>query len=258
MEISVNYMRDEDDPKSSPVQIGWMIDTEQSSVVYPAPERFRLQDVRRTHAKSASRCPAMVGLESRYVVVYSPFDLSLEFQRDKDGKPVLRNLLGEKSGVRPSRLRDLIIVTNESEWRFPDRPTIQVKLPYIFMADEPCYISQLPPFFHYKDKDHWPGTLFAGRFPIDVWPRHLMWAFEWHNIKKPLTIKRGEPLFYAYFEFDSPERSFQITEIEKTPEVAEYLKAISGAVNYVNQSFSLFKDARRIRPEKLVNPRKRG
>ncbi len=257
MDFTLNYIRTEDDPKSQPVKLGWLIDADKSSVIYPPPERFRLQDVARTHSKSASRCPAMVGLESRYVVVRSPFDLSLEFGRDKDGRPSLRNLLGDKSGVRANKLRELVVVVGEREWRFPDRPTIQVKLPYIFMADEPCYITQVPPFFHYKDSDQWPGTLFAGRFPIDVWPRHLMFAFEWHNIEKPLTIRRGEPMFYAYFEFDNPERNFQLMEIEKTPELSEYLDAISGAVNYVNQSFSLFKDARRIRPETLVNPKKR-
>ncbi len=257
MDFTLNYVRSDGDPKSGPVRVGWLIDAEKSSVIYPAPERFRLQETERTHSKSASRCPALVGLESRYVVVRSPFDLNLEFVRDKDGRPSLRNLDGANSSVRSNKLRELVVVVNESEWRFADRPTIQVKLPYIFMTDEPCYITQVPPFFHYKDSHAWPGTLFAGRFPIDVWPRHLMFAFEWHNIEKPLVIKRGEPMFYAYFEFDNPERNFQLVEVEKTEEVVEYLTAISGAVNYVNQSFSLFKDARRIRPQTLVHQKKR-
>ncbi len=257
MEFSVNYTREDDDPKSGPVQVGWLIDAPKAAVIYPEPERFRVQDTRKTHAKSASRCPAMIGLESRYVVVRSPFDISIQFVRDKDGKGGLKNIASDSSAMRSNRLAEILTLVNEREWRFADRPTLQIKLPYIFMADEPCYITQIPPFFHYKDKNHWPGTLFAGRFPIDVWPRHLMWAFEWHNIDKPLIIQRGEPLFYAYFEFDNPERNFQLIEIEKTPEVAEYLSAISGAVNYVNQTFSLFKDARRIRPEKLVQPKKR-
>ena len=58
------------------------------------------------------------------------------------------------------------------------------------------------------------------------------------------------------FEADGPERPVQLVEAEKTPELAAYLEHISGAVNYVNQTFSLFKAAEAARPAKLVTPKK--
>ena len=61
-----------------------------------------------------------------------------------------------------------------------------------------------------------------------------MWAFEWHNTDKPIRLKRGQPLFYCQFERDNPERSFQVVEAERTPELENYLLQISAAVNYVN------------------------
>jgi hypothetical protein len=45
-----------------------------------------------------------------------------------------------------------------------------------------------------------------------------------------------------------------MVEAQRTPELNEYLDLISGAVNYVNQTFSLFKAAEERRPSKLVTP----
>jgi hypothetical protein len=39
--------------------------------------------------------------------------------------------------------------------------------------------------------------------------------------------------------------------------LSAYLEAIGGAVNYVNQSFSLFRAAEALRPKSLLVPKKR-
>jgi hypothetical protein len=102
-----------------------------------------------------------------------------------------------------------------------------------------------------------PGTIFGGRFPIDVWPRPLMWAFEWHEPEKPIRLQRGDPLFYAMFETSPPDRGVTVVETEMTQDLRDYMELISGAVNYVNQTFSLFEAAEERRPERLVHPVKR-
>ena len=256
MDIRITHALPEEGPRSGPVRVGWLLNEERGGVIYEAPSRVRSAEASRRHAKSASRCPAVVGLESRYFEVKCPFDLHLAFARDKDGKPGLRNLLGAKSPVRANKLATLLHVASESEWRYPDRPTIQINLPYVFAADEPVYLSQVAPFMHYR-AEPWPGTIFGGRFPIDVWPRPLMWAFEWHDTEKDLKLARGEPLFYCQFETIPQERPVQLVEAERTPELAAYMEHISGAVNFVNQSFSLFRTAEERRPRTLVVPRKR-
>ena len=257
MQINITHERNEDGPDSGPVKVGWFLSDTDAPVIYDAPTRVRGPEMNRKHAKSASRCPAVINLESRYFQVNCPFDLHLGFDRDDKGKPVLRNLLGDNTPVRRNKLNALLTVTSESEWRYPDRPTIQIMLPYILISDEPVYMAQVPPFFHYNPEP-WPGTLFGGRFPIDVWPRPLMWAFEWHDVKKPLRLKRGEPMFYCHFEVTPQDRPVQMVEAERTPELDAYVKHISGAVNYVNQTFSLFKAAQDRRPEKLLVPREKG
>ena len=256
MHIHVTHALPDDGPRSGLVRVGWLLREEQGSVIYDAPMRVRSAPPRRRHAKSASRCPAVIGLESRYFAVKCPFELHLSFVRDKHGKPGLRNVLGQNSPVRPNKLNSLLHLTAESEWRHPDRPTIQMSLPYVFVADEPVYLSQVAPFMHYRS-DPWPGTIFGGRFPIDVWPRPLMWAFEWHDTDKELKLSRGEPLFYCQFETVPQDRPVQLIEAALTPELDGYLKQISGVVNFVNQSFSLFGTAAERRPETLVVPKVR-
>ena len=84
-----------------------------------------------------------------------------------------------------------------------------------------------------------------------------MWAFEWHDTDKPLKINRGDPLFYVTFETTPQDRSIVCTEVELTQDLDDYMELISGAVNYVNQTFSLFEAAEQRRPATLLKPVKR-
>jgi hypothetical protein len=255
MQVNITYERPEGS-RSGPIMVGWLRDEDKGGVIYDPPERVSFRQVNRAHAKSAARCPAMINLESRYFMVKCPVDLHIGFVREKDGRPALVNRAGQASAVRSNKLRDLLTLVGEPEWRYPDRPTLQMKLPYVFIADEPVYITQLDAFAHYR-KQPLPGTIFGGRFPISVWPRTLMWAFEWHETEKDIVLKRGDPLFYCQFEGDGPDRPIQLVEAERTPELKAYLDHISGAVNFVNQTFSLFKAAEAARPERLLTPKGR-
>lgn len=257
MHFSITYERGDGDPKSGPVAVGWLLTDRKAGVIYDPPERLSTGATNRRHGKSAGRCPGILSMESRYFVVKCPFDVHLGFGRDKGGKAVLINRAGAASSIRASKLSEKFSLTNEAEWRFPDRPTIQMSLPYLFVADEPVFITQVAAFAHYR-RDPLPGTIFGGRFPINIWPRPLMWAFEWHEPEKDIVLRRGEPLFYCHFECDYPERPVQMFEAELTDELQGYLDHISGAVNYVNQTFSLFKAAERVRPARLLTRRERN
>lgn len=243
------------EPKG-PITVGWLKDIATGGLLYGPPERVQVRPPNKDHAKSASRCPAVIQMESRYFQVPCPVDLQVGFERDAQGKPHLVNRLGARSPVRSNKLGEMLVLVNEAEWRFPDRPTIQMKLPYVFLSDEHVHITQLDAFGHYR-RHPLPGTIFGGRFPIHAWPRTLMWAMEWHDTSKDLILKRGEPLFYLQFEGYDPNRPVALVEAERTPELDAYMREISGVVNYVNQTFSLFKAAEEIRPKTLVTPKAR-
>ncbi len=256
MQVTLTYDRPDEGPGSGPVTVGWFRSSDKGAVLYDPPTRLQSRDQSRTHAKSASRCPAVIQMESRYFSVPCPFDLHVGFARDAKGKAAFVNRAGNASPIRTAKLNDVLVMVSEAEWRYPDRPTVQMVLPYTFIADEPVWLTQLGAFAHYR-KDPLPGTLFGGRFPISLWPRPLMWAFEWHEPEKDIILRRGEPLFYCQFEGSSPERPVQLVEVERTAELMAYVEAIGGAVNYVNQTFSLFKSAEALRPKTLVVPKKR-
>lgn len=257
MQINLSFDRPEDGPGSGPIQVGWFLTSDKGAVMYDPPERVTFRQTNRAHSKSASRCPGVIQLESRYFMVKCPFDIHIGFGRNEKGKAHLINRAGSASPIRGNKLGEVLTLVNEAEWRFPDRPTIQLVLPYCFIADETVYVTQLSAFMHYR-KEPLPGTIFGGRFPLNIWPRPLMWAFEWHEPEKDIILKRGEPLFYCQFEGMDPSRPVQVIEAERTPELQKYMEQIGGVVNYVNQTFGLFKAAEALRPARLLMPKDRG
>ena len=134
-----------DDGGRRPVSVGWLLNDNKGGVLFDDPERLRSAGLNREHAKSASRCPAVINLESRYFLIKCPFDIHLRFERDKDGQPRLKNMAGQKSPVRSNKLSEAVRLVKEAEWRYPDRPTLQIQTPYLFIADEPVFINQVPP-----------------------------------------------------------------------------------------------------------------
>lgn len=237
--------------KGRVVDVGWLLDGDKARFIWADPKRVQRGDPPPRHAKSASYCPSVLEHEAKLFEIPCPIDANLGFRRTSEGKPALVNLDGDKSAVRAKHLNSLLAMVSEQEWRHPEKPIIQIITPYIFLSDEPVYMTQLPPIAHYR-KDPWPGILLCGRLPIHIWLRPLMWAFEWHDLSKPLTLKRGEPWFYARFETHDPTRPVRVFEAERTPAVDEQIKGASAVSNYISNTYSLFKIAQERRPDKLL------
>jgi hypothetical protein len=239
------------------LEVGWLLDREGAGFVWAAPRRLVRERPERRHAKSLTQCPAVVDHEARLFEIPCPVDVQLGFRFDENERPALVNLAGDQSPIRSRHLNQMIAIVGRKEWANPNRPVIQFLTPYVFLADEPCWLTQLPPFNHYRP-DPWPGLFVGGRLPIDVWPRPLMWAFEWWETAKPLVLRRGEPWWYARFEAADPARPVRLVEATMTPELREYMQGLSGVTNYVNQTFQLFATARERRPTKLLVPKVRS
>ena len=257
MHFDIVFDRPEEGPKSGPITVGWYLSSDKGAVLYDPPERIMFRQTNKTHSKSASRCPAVIQLESRYFMIKCPFDLNIGFMRDDKGKPMLVNRAGTASSIRANKLNEVLTLVSEAEWRYPDRPTIQLHLPYCFIADETVYLTQLGTFAHYR-RDPLPGTIFGGRFPLNVWPRPIMWAFEWHEPAKDIVMRRRAPMFSCQSEGEGSHQPVQVVEAERTPELVAYMEKVSGVVNYVGQTFSLFKAAEEMRPKKLLKVKERG
>jgi hypothetical protein len=238
-------------------EVGWIIDAEKAGFIWAEPTRVRTEESDQTHAKSLRVCPAMLDHEARLFEVACPIDLRVKLAKDDKGQLTLVNTAGDQSTIRSKHLGQMLVLVPQKEWRKKDRPVIQIITPYLFLADEPIYMTQLPAFNHYQPNPL-PGVLVGGRFPIDVWPRHLMWAMEWHDTSRELILKRGEPWFYVRFEAQDPSRPIKLVEAEMTPVLTEYLKGVSSVTNYVNRTFALFKTARERRPKTILTRKMRG
>jgi hypothetical protein len=242
----------------SRVDVGWVLETDHAGFMWEAPTRVRANNaVGPRHAKSAAGCPAVLDQEARYFVVRCPVDLRLTIVIDgTSGEAAVASAAGDLSSIRTKAIGELVKRVSAKEWRHPSRPIIQFVTPYVFIADEPVWISQLLPFA-FRTAQTWPGLMIGGRFPIDVWPRPLMWAFEWHDLNQELVLNRGDPLFFVGFETTDPSRHVRLVEAELTSELREYMAGTKAVANYVNQTFSLFKTALTRRPAKLLKPKQR-
>jgi hypothetical protein len=240
-------------PSGRGYTVGWLLLTDRHSLIWDAPKPYRPDHEKNPISKSVTQCPAVLDYDRRYFVINSPIDLHLRLAVSK-GELGITNMLFEKSPIRPDSLAEMVVFQPKREWRHPDRPVLQMISSYIFVSDDPVYINQYPPFLHYGANAR-PGVQINGRFPIDIWPRPLQWAFEWHDTSKDLIIKRGEPLFYVQFEGPDPSASVRLIEAKRTPELMTHIDSITGVTEYVSQTFQLFKNARERRPARLLYPK---
>jgi hypothetical protein len=231
---------------------GWLLNTEKTSIIWESPRPVRI-DSQSTDARSVAQCPSVLDFERRHFAVNCPIDLHLRLNMAGGSMDVI-NVLAEKSPIRSNALQQWIVFQPRHEWRHPQRPVLQMLTAYNFVSDDPLYINQYPPILHYSG-DTRPGIQISGRFPIDIWPRALMWAFEWHDTTKDLILKRGEPLFYVRFEGPDPAAHVRLVEARKTPELESYIASITGVTEFVGQTYSLFKTARERRPARLLFPK---
>lgn len=248
--------RPETGTRGRAVEVGWFLDTDKATFIWDEPRRIKRDDPAPKHAKAVNYCPAVLDHEARMFEVPCPLDLRLGFKPDEKGEPRIVNLEGDQSTVRSKTLSQMLAVVSRREWRHPNRPILQIITPYVFVADEPVYMTQMPPVSWYNPSP-WPGALVGGRLPIHIWPRQMMWAFEWWDTSKELVLKRGDPWFYVRFETHDPSRPIRFFEAEVTPELKAHLQGLSAVSNYVNRTYSLFKTAQDRRPKTLLVKKKR-
>jgi hypothetical protein len=244
-------------PRGGAVDVGWLLDADQAGFIWDDPKRMHSVVGGSEHVKSVSACPAVIDHNARNFVIPCPISVRLKLVINPEtGEAGCRNELGDQSSIRSNALGKMIKIVPAKEWRHPQRPILQFKTPYLFVADEPVYLNQMPPFEHYRPTG-WPGLMISGRFPVHIWPRQLMWAFEWISLDQPLVLERGEPWFYARFETTDPSRQVRLIEAELTDALREHIRGMSAVTNYVSQTYSLFKVAVQRRPKRLLFPKRR-
>lgn len=91
------------------------------------------------------------------------------------------------------------ILEQKSAWGHPDRPVMQVSLPYLFFTDDPeVWIDVVP-----SDRNigkNLPISTIGGFMPIHSWSRGLSWAFEWMDTSvTEFTLSEDTIMFNILF-----------------------------------------------------------
>lgn len=235
--------------------VGWLVDADHAGFVWDAPAALTGTMSRPNPAKSFAGSHAVIDMEARHFVVPCRISATLKIVVDPvTGVTVIEDASGDRSPVRSKALDEVVKCIPAGAWRRPDRPIIQVATPYVFISDAAVHMTQAPPFNHYPDRP-WPGLVIGGRFSIDVWPRRLSWAFEWHDVGRELVLRRGDPWFYVTLETPDPNHSVRLVEAERTPELVAYMREIAGNGSGTNPALSPRRTTRSRRPKRLLVPK---
>lgn len=69
---------------------------------------------------------------------------------------------------------------------------------YVFYSDESCLVEELPAFMEDSELQR-SVRVIPGTFDISKWIRPVQFSFEIVDGHQPVTIKRGDPMFYIRF-----------------------------------------------------------
>lgn len=201
--------------------------------------------------RAIQNCPAVNSIERQLVEVPSPAGLVARLARKGGG---LELEVSEKGTfVQPDKLREMLSLDPPERWRVANVPVLRLKLPFFFVTDEKAMLSWLPPFLSPAMR-RWPGAMVAGRFPVTDWPQNLAWTLEWDRPGEELVLRQGEPLAYALFEFDNPNKRPRLVEAELTETLDEYRRGMDGIHHITPRIEEVWEDARTRRPDRLLVP----
>lgn len=201
--------------------------------------------------RAIQNCPAVNAIERHLVEIPSPVGIRLALE-DDGGEPAL-SVIEQGTFVELDRVGEILSLEPPERWRAPNRPVVQLALPFFFVTDAPAMLNLLPPFLAPGPR-RWPGTVAAARFPVTIWPQSLTWAFEWDRPDEELTIKQGEPLAYALFEFNEPDARPRLVEAALTPELAEFRLGMQDVRHITADIPAVWEQAEARRPERLLVP----
>lgn len=238
-----------DDIKPVEVEIGWFIEEQQAKFVFSDPQPLFKTREKALSARAVQACPAINELERDYFVVKCPFDIRLRCNRRESEYDL--HVVEDGTRIDDDLISKFVFLMKPELWRRKNAPVIQIKVPYFFICDEPCYMTMLAPYMS-SEVVNWPGIMIGGRMPINIWPRILNFAFEWTDLTNDLILRRGQHLCYLYFETKHLRTKPKLSEIEYTDELKEYREGISSVPKYMSNTFSLFETALSRRPSKLI------
>jgi hypothetical protein len=237
--------------KIEPVNIGAVLLSTKARAAFPTPRMVRQERDAPLSTAAVQACPAVNTFETRCAEILSPFNLRLRCTPDPKKGEYAFHVVPDGTRLSDRQINRYVNIMPRSQWRDKTRPVIQISIPWFFVCDEICYVTQLPPYMSPSFLDI-PGLFISGRFPTHLWPRSFNLAFEWVDFSSDLIIRQGRPISYVLFETERPEAPIDLRLAEMTPELEEYRKNIDAIPEFRSGAFKLFEELKPLRPEKLL------
>jgi hypothetical protein len=169
-------------------------------------------------------------------MIRAPFDLQMAIRIEAERLHM--EWVGPSPDLDPN---EVFTVTQRDMWAAPDHPTVQMTLNNLFVADEPVWMETFPPCMH-RQSPEWPGVMIPGRLDIHRWTRPVQWVFEWHDLSRPLSLRRGQIIKYVRFMRPGPQATFSV---EPVPYTEELRKAVDrcGRIAMFSRNALSYRDA---------------
>lgn len=151
------------------------------------------------------KCYALMDFCKNAFVIRAPLDLTINI--DRQNKNATINGISGYGQV----FCDTHVLMRWNETSSSDRLTFSIFPKYVFYADKSVMVESLPMILEPPDN----MMLLPGRFNIGKWVRPLDFSCEVVDDAKPLTFKRGDPLFIVRFSTDNNE-PIELERVERT------------------------------------------
>jgi len=185
-------------------------------------------------------CPAHKSFIKNFWAVKSPVDLVIEYDEK----------LGRVSCNQNQMFFDNFILFRTEDFDpEKDLPLFTVAFQYLFVADVPVWIELFPPFLH-GGVDN--TRVINGTFDIYNWQRPVDFSFEMLDKRKPVSIKKGQPLFYVRFISENLNDNFNLREIHRSEELIKAHGRTRSNAFIPKLTWKLMRSVDRHRPKKLV------
>lgn len=207
------------------VKVGWSLIADEALASYGDPTHLRLEKDTSPLQNSYLACPAVRAYDSNFYKVTSPFSLKLRASTDRG--TILVQPVYPFTTLAFHLVKQLVQVESIETWPHPNRCIVQIRMPYLFFADESVIIEQSECPLDKKRKMNW--RVVPGEFDIYGWQRPVNWSFEWDFSLGDFEVGTGEPMFAIRFRAQAnPEANIILQKQRVSEALSQQMKEAAG------------------------------
>ena len=141
------------------------------------------------------KCPAFTDYYKNCFLVRAPNDVEMEVKKTNENIKYI-----SLKNQNQEFCNSYIVDRNKENSLFS---MMSIEWGHVFYSKESVMIEQLPANLHVHEAEFLKNImLIQGTFDIAKWYRPVHYSFEIIDDNKPISIKRGDPLFYVRFLTD--------------------------------------------------------